>query len=156
MVVDELGLTLVEAEGDEVPDTGARAPLAIIVPLGGASVSSPCVKVRLRRAYAHVPVMALTAESSDLAFTEIFSAGGDEVIPSGEPDRLRTRLRALARGQQGEPLAGEEVMRIGRRPPEQRNDVRGPQEFRQVNESHAERDREFLVGVKRPGCHLHL
>ncbi len=105
MVVDELGLTLVEAEGDEVPDTGARAPLAIIVPLGGASVSSPCVKVRLRRAYAHVPVMALTAESSDLAFTEIFSAGGDEVIPSGEPDRLRTRLRALARGQQGEPLA---------------------------------------------------
>ena len=105
VVVAELGLSLLVAPGDEIPDTGALSPLAIMVPLGGPSGSSPCVKVRLRRAYAHVPVIALTGESSDLAFSEIFSAGGDEVIASGEPDRLRSRLRALARAQHGEPLA---------------------------------------------------
>lgn len=93
---DELGVPMLVGEGS-VPDTGSLAPLAFLVPATGGGGHAACVQIRVRRQFAHVPILALADEPSDLDFSEAFSHGADDVVPLSCPDRLRTRLRNLAR-----------------------------------------------------------
>lgn len=61
------------------------------------------VEARSSARHVRLPMLALTRSVSDLAFTDAFSWGADDVLPFGEVRPLLTRLRNLPR-EQAEPV----------------------------------------------------
>lgn len=72
------------------------------------SEHSESLAVEARSSVRHVrlPMLALSRNVSDLAFTDAFSWGADDVLPFGEVRPLLTRLRSLPREQAEPPKAG--------------------------------------------------
>lgn len=54
-----------------------------------------CLSLRSHTRHANVPVVSIVPEPSELAFAEIFSWGGEDVVAQQELPRLRSRLRRL-------------------------------------------------------------
>src|SRR5688572_13118748 len=64
------------------------------------------VEARSSARHVRLPMLALSRNVSDLAFTDAFSWGADDVLPFGELRPLLTRLRSLPREQAEAPKAG--------------------------------------------------
>lgn len=108
VVARELGAPLIASDSVSSAPPG---PLAFLVPLGTSWVDNACLQIRQRSSFAHVPVIGIADEPSDLAFNELFACGGDDLVTI-DPDRLRARLRTLVRGRQSELPAGRRGLAI--------------------------------------------
>lgn len=103
-VTSDLSAPLLSGSLDDVPEASNLAPIAFLVAMGSSAAQRACVQVRLRRAFAHVPILGIASELGDLHFSEMFAMGGDDVISVDAPDRLRARIRRLARSASESPL----------------------------------------------------
>jgi len=74
--------------------------------LEGEHSESLAVEARSSTRHVRLPMLALSREVSDLAFTAAFSWGADDVLPFGASRPLLTRLRSLPRDQAELPKAG--------------------------------------------------
>lgn len=72
-----------------------HAPHSLLIKSGGKDVEQTCFEVRSQLRHALVPIITLASTVDELAFAEIFSAGGDDVVGLGDWDKLITRLRRL-------------------------------------------------------------
>jgi Tfp pilus assembly protein PilZ/ActR/RegA family two-component response regulator len=69
-------------------------PLAIVVRLSGQSTAQAFATVRSQARFAQVPIFGVPPERNDLAFTELFVWGGDDVVTAAVDPVVR-RLRPL-------------------------------------------------------------
>ncbi len=56
------------------------SPLAVVVRMDPPGAADLCAHVRTQACLADVPVFGVAAERSDIAFTELFSWGGDDLV----------------------------------------------------------------------------
>jgi DNA-binding response OmpR family regulator/Tfp pilus assembly protein PilZ len=73
-------------------------PLAVAIDMAAPQAEAICLRIRMMSRLAHVPIVGLTQELSDLSFPEMYGWGGDDVIHSHAPGELLARLRWLAVG----------------------------------------------------------
>lgn len=73
----------------------ATDPVAILLRMDSPGAAEACAQVRAHARFAQVPIFGVTGERYDLAFTEIFGWGGDDLVGVGSPNPLARRLRAL-------------------------------------------------------------
>jgi Tfp pilus assembly protein PilZ len=73
----------------------AADPLAVAVRMDAPGADALCAFVRTQPRLADVPVFGVTSERTDIAFTEIFSWGGDDLVSLWSPQPLTRRLRPL-------------------------------------------------------------
>jgi DNA-binding response OmpR family regulator len=62
---------------------------------GATGLERSCLEVRAQVRHALVPIVALAPEVNELAFAEVFSCGGDDVVALRAPEALTARLRRL-------------------------------------------------------------
>jgi Tfp pilus assembly protein PilZ len=70
-------------------------PLAIVLRMDAHGAEQACAHVRSHARLAQVPLFGVTSELSDLAFTELFVWGGDDLVGVSSSQPLLRRLRAL-------------------------------------------------------------
>jgi ActR/RegA family two-component response regulator/Tfp pilus assembly protein PilZ len=80
-------------------------PLAILLRLDAPGAARACAHLRSQARLAQVPLFGIADELSDLAFTELFVWGGDDLVGLASAQPLTRRLRALRGG--GERVAGK-------------------------------------------------
>jgi hypothetical protein len=80
---------------DAVAPLGVASPLAVVVRMDAPGAADLCAHVRTQARLADVPVFGVAAERSDIAFTELFSWGGDDLVSLWSPQPLTRRLRPL-------------------------------------------------------------
>ena len=85
--VDSIGEALQWAEENE--------PHSLLVDGSGGSLERACLEVRAQVRHALVPIIALAPEVNELAFAEVFSCGGDDVVGIRASEALTSRLRRL-------------------------------------------------------------
>jgi len=90
VVLPESEKAAYEIEGD--------TPLAILLRLDGAGAARAFAHLRSQARLAQVPVFGVADELSDLAFTELFVWGGDDLVGLASAQPLTRRLRALRAG----------------------------------------------------------
>ncbi len=71
-------------------------PLAVAVRMDAPGADALCATVRTQPRLADVPVFGVASDRTDIAFTELFSWGGDDLVSLWSPQPLARRLRALA------------------------------------------------------------
>jgi len=81
-------------EEAKAPISGS-SPLAVVVRMDAPGAADLCGHVRSQACLADVPVFGVAAERSDIAFTELFSWGGDDLVSLWSPQPLTRRLRPL-------------------------------------------------------------
>jgi hypothetical protein len=88
--------TTMVTRSDDVPaELGNADPLAILARMDAPGAAHACAHVRAHARFAQVPIFGVASEGHDLAFTEIFGWGGDDLVGIGSPHPLVRRLRAL-------------------------------------------------------------
>jgi ActR/RegA family two-component response regulator/Tfp pilus assembly protein PilZ len=75
-----------------------ETPLAILLRLDAPGAARACALLRSQARLAHVPLFGVADELSDLAFTELFVWGGDDLVGLTSAQPLTRRLRALRSG----------------------------------------------------------
>lgn len=75
---------------------GESDPLAIVVRMDASGAKELCAHVRTQARLADVPIFGVSSDRTDIAFTELFSWGGDDLVSLWTPHPLARRLRALA------------------------------------------------------------
>ena len=70
-------------------------PLAIVLRLDAKGAAQACSHIRSQARLAKVPIFGLVDELNDLAFTELFVWGGDDLVGWATSLPLARRLRAL-------------------------------------------------------------
>jgi DNA-binding response OmpR family regulator/Tfp pilus assembly protein PilZ len=70
-------------------------PLAIILRMDAPGAAKACAIVRSHARLAQLPIFGVTSERNDLAFTELFVWGGDDLVGVASPHPIVRRLRAL-------------------------------------------------------------
>lgn len=81
---------------DEAIDQLDRAPWrAVLVDLTTPGASRLCHEARARQALFNVPLVALSPKLTDLAFSNAFRWGADDVVRLGAAEPLAARLRAV-------------------------------------------------------------
>lgn len=80
-------------------------PLAMLLRLDAPGAARACAQLRSQARLAQVPLFGVADELSDLAFTELFVWGGDDLVGLTSAQPLTRRLRALRGG--GERAAGK-------------------------------------------------
>jgi Tfp pilus assembly protein PilZ len=81
---EEIASALVDAE-----------PHAILVRMDSQGAAKACAHVRAQARFAQVPIFGVASEPNDLAFTEVFGWGGDDVVGVASSQPLARRLRLL-------------------------------------------------------------
>jgi Tfp pilus assembly protein PilZ len=81
---EEIAPVLVDAE-----------PQAILVRMDSPGAADACAHVRAQARFAQVPIFGVASEPNDLAFTEVFGWGGDDVVGVASSQPLARRLRLL-------------------------------------------------------------
>src|SRR5580693_3659380 len=81
---NEIAPVLVDAE-----------PHAILVRMDSQGAAKACAHVRAQARFAQVPIFGVASEPNDLAFTEVFGWGGDDVLGVTSSQPLARRLRLL-------------------------------------------------------------
>ncbi len=82
---------------EEAPEALASAePLAIVVQMDAPGAEGTYGYLRGQARFAQVPLFGIPGERNDLAFTELFSWGGDDLVSLSSPQSLTRRLRPLA------------------------------------------------------------
>jgi Tfp pilus assembly protein PilZ/ActR/RegA family two-component response regulator len=89
---------LPDSERASAYDIDELAPLAIMLRLDAPRAAQACVHVRSNARMAQVPIFGVVDELSDLAFTELFVWGGDDLVGLASALPLTRRLRALRAG----------------------------------------------------------
>src|SRR5271166_5500918 len=89
---------LAESERASAYDIDELGPLAILLRLDAPRAAQACAHVRSNARLAQVPVFGVVDELSDLAFTELFVWGGDDLVGLASHLPLTRRLRALRVG----------------------------------------------------------
>jgi hypothetical protein len=74
---------------------GGAAPFAIVLRVDAAGAADACIQVRSSPRFADVPIFGVAPERNDLALTELFGWGGDDLVGVGSPHPIARRLRAL-------------------------------------------------------------
>jgi Tfp pilus assembly protein PilZ len=69
-------------------------PLAIVVRIDAPGAGEACVQVRQQARLAQVPIFGVAPDRNDLAFTELFTWGGDDLVALSTDSVLR-RLRGV-------------------------------------------------------------
>jgi ActR/RegA family two-component response regulator len=72
-----------------------ETPLAILLRLDAPGAAKACAYLRSQSRLAQVPLFGVADELSDLAFTELFVWGGDDLVGLSSALPLTRRLRAL-------------------------------------------------------------
>ncbi len=99
--------TTVVPRCDEAPEALASAnPMAILVRLDAPGAEQIYAHLRGQARFAQVPLFGVPAERNDIAFTEIFSWGGDDLVSLSSPQALARRLRPLV-GRPSSAASGE-------------------------------------------------
>jgi Tfp pilus assembly protein PilZ len=81
---------------EQMPPVLADAePQAILVRMDAEGAAGACAHVRAQARFAQVPIFGAASEPNDLAFTEVFGWGGDDVLGVASPQPLARRLRLL-------------------------------------------------------------
>jgi DNA-binding response OmpR family regulator/Tfp pilus assembly protein PilZ len=70
-------------------------PLAVVLRLDAKGAAQACAHIRSQARLAKVPIFGLVDELNDLAFTELFVWGGDDLVGWTTSMPLARRLRAL-------------------------------------------------------------
>lgn len=81
---------------DAIGVLGEGGPLAILLRMDAPGAAKMCAHVRSQARFGEVPIFGVPSERTDLAFTEVFSWGGDDLVPVWSPQPLVRRLRPLA------------------------------------------------------------
>jgi DNA-binding response OmpR family regulator/Tfp pilus assembly protein PilZ len=99
--IQEAGTSLgvqvaIAAKLDEIASALAGVePLAIVLRLDAKGAAQACSHIRSQARLARVPIFGLVDELNDLAFTELFVWGGDDLVGWATSLPLARRLRAL-------------------------------------------------------------
>ena len=72
-----------------------HGPQTVLVDTTVRGAEQVCLEARSQSQLASVPILAVARELSDLAFAEVFSWGGDDVVELGAVRALTSRLRSL-------------------------------------------------------------
>ena len=70
-------------------------PHSLLLDGANDSLERACLEVRAQVRHALVPIIALSPEVNELAFAEVFSCGGDDVVGLRDGAALTSRLRRL-------------------------------------------------------------
>ncbi|MDP9002121.1 MAG: PilZ domain-containing protein [Myxococcota bacterium] len=86
------------ARCNDMPATLAQTPepLAILLQMNAEGAAQTCAHIRGQPHLAQLPILGIAAQRDDLAFTELFSWGGDDLLALDSPTSLLRRLRPLA------------------------------------------------------------
>ncbi|MBV9948447.1 MAG: hypothetical protein JOZ69_16470, partial [Myxococcales bacterium] len=89
--------TAVVGRCEEAPDTLGQAvdPLAIVLRMDAEGAPLACAHVRGQARLAQLPILCVAANRDDLAFTELFSWGADDLVATSSAPALARRLRPL-------------------------------------------------------------
>ena len=85
--VDSIGQALAWLEEND--------PHSLLLDGSNGALERSCLEVRAQVRHALVPIVALAPEVNELAFAEIFSCGGDDVVALRDTGALTARLRRL-------------------------------------------------------------
>jgi DNA-binding response OmpR family regulator len=85
--VDSISDALTWAEQNE--------PHSLLLDGANGNLERSCLEVRAQVRHALVPIIALAPEVNELAFAEVFSCGGDDVVGIRASEQLTSRLRRL-------------------------------------------------------------
>jgi Tfp pilus assembly protein PilZ len=81
---------------EEIAPVLAKAePHAILVLMDAPGAAGACAHVRAHAHFAQVPIFGVAKDANDLAFTEVFGWGGDDVLGVASSQPLARRLRLL-------------------------------------------------------------
>lgn len=81
---------------EAIPALAQGVPLAILLRMDAPGAAQMCAHVRSQARFGEVPIFGVARDRSDLAFTELFSWGGDDLVSVWSPHPLVRRLRPLA------------------------------------------------------------
>jgi Tfp pilus assembly protein PilZ len=70
-------------------------PLAVVLPMDAEGGGHTFAYIRGQARLAQLPILGVADQRDDLAFTELFSWGGDDLLALGSPPSLARRLRPL-------------------------------------------------------------
>lgn len=71
-------------------------PIAVVVRMDAEGAAQTFAHIRGQARLAHLPILGVAAQRDDLAFTELFSWGGDDLFAVDSVPSLARRLRPLA------------------------------------------------------------
>jgi Tfp pilus assembly protein PilZ len=71
-------------------------PIAVVVRMDAEGAAQTFAHIRGHARLAHLPILGVVAQRDDLAFTELFSWGGDDIFAVDSVPSLARRLRPLA------------------------------------------------------------
>jgi Tfp pilus assembly protein PilZ len=82
---------------DEAPEALAEVaePLAVVLPMGAEGTAQTLAHMRGQSRLAQLPVFGVASPRDDLAFNELFSWGGDDLVALTSAPSLARRLRPL-------------------------------------------------------------
>jgi len=89
--------TAVVGRCEEAPAALAAAvePLALVLQMDAGGAAQTFAHVRAQARLAQLPIFGVAPQRDDLAFTELFSWGGDDLVTLTAPPALARRLRPL-------------------------------------------------------------
>jgi Tfp pilus assembly protein PilZ/CheY-like chemotaxis protein len=70
-------------------------PVAVVWPMDAEGAAQTFAHIRAQARLAQVPILGVAPHRDDLAFTELFSWGGDDLVALPSPHSLARRLRPL-------------------------------------------------------------
>jgi hypothetical protein len=77
--------------------------LAVVLAMGEPTAASACLEIRKQPRSAGMPILGCSPRRGDLAFTELFCWGGDDLIEQGSGEGLVRRLRAVVTARSAAP-----------------------------------------------------
>src|SRR5271165_7095543 len=88
-----IGTGFVSRFEDIAPILADSDPHAILVRMDAPGAAQACAHVRAQARFAQVPIFGVTSDPNDLAFTEVFGWGGDDILGLASAQPLARRLR---------------------------------------------------------------
>jgi Tfp pilus assembly protein PilZ len=70
-------------------------PAALLMRMDAEGVGQAFARIRAQARFAQLPILGVAPQRDDLAFTELFSWGGDDLLALASPNSLARRLRPL-------------------------------------------------------------
>jgi DNA-binding response OmpR family regulator len=90
-----LEFALVDSISEALGWADRHEPHSLLLDGANGDLESACLEVRAQVRHALVPIIALAPEVNELAFAEVFSCGGDDVVGLRASEALTSRLRRL-------------------------------------------------------------
>jgi len=81
--------------GDEPLLPSGAQLAAVLLPMDSPGAADACTRLRAQMRMASIPVFGVARQRKDMAFVELFAAGGDDLVGHCSAEALTRRLRAL-------------------------------------------------------------